>query len=56
MNNVVLIGRPTKDTEFRYTSGTGNSRSSFKLTVDKGISKSKKQKLKVKDRLLQILL
>ncbi|HHX69898.1 MAG: hypothetical protein WAO56_11775 [Miniphocaeibacter sp.] len=43
MNNLVLIGQPTKDTEFRYGSGTGNSRSSFKLTVDKGLYKNKKQ-------------
>ncbi len=47
MNNVVLIGRLCADPEFRYTpSGVANC--SFRLAVDKGLSKDKKQEMESK--------
>lgn len=44
MNNVVLIGRLTRDPELRYTT-TGLPVSTFSLAVDKGLSKEKKQEM-----------
>ena len=47
MNNVVLIGRLTKDPELRYTqSGTAVAR--FALAVDKQLSREKKQEFEAK--------
>lgn len=43
MNNVVLIGRLTRDPELRYLPNTGTAVSNFTLAVDKELSKSKKQ-------------
>ena len=47
MNNVVLIGRLCADPEFRYTP-SGVATCSFRLAVDKGLSKDKKQEMESK--------
>ncbi|NLX61639.1 MAG: single-stranded DNA-binding protein [Tissierellia bacterium] len=47
MNNVVLIGRLTKDPELRYTT-TGIPVATFRLAVDKGLSREKKQEMEAK--------
>ncbi len=47
MNNVVLIGRLCADPEFRYTP-SGVATCSFRLAVDKGLSKEKKQEMESK--------
>lgn len=44
MNNVVLIGRLTRDPELRYIP-SGTATCSFTLAVDKGLSKEKKQEM-----------
>ena len=49
MNNVVLIGRLTRDPELRYLpSGLGTSK--FTLAVDKGLSKEKKAEFESKSQ------
>lgn len=48
MNNVVLIGRLTKDPELRYVPVTGNPVCKFTLAVDRGLSKEKKQEAESK--------
>ena len=45
MNNVILIGRLTKDPELRYLANTGTPVATFNLAVDKQLSKEKKQEL-----------
>ncbi len=47
MNNVVLIGRLTKDPELRYTQG-GTAITRFSLAVDKGLSREKRQEFEAK--------
>ena len=42
MNNVVLIGRLTRDPELRYLEGSGTSVSNFTLAIDRQLSKEKK--------------
>lgn len=42
MNNVVLIGRLTRDPELRYIPNTGTPVSTFTLAVDRGLSREKK--------------
>lgn len=42
MNNVVLIGRLTRDPELRYLPGTNTANCTFSIAVDKGLSKEKK--------------
>lgn len=42
MNNVVLIGRLTRDPELRYVQNSGNAVCQFTLAVDKGLSRDKK--------------
>lgn len=47
MNNVILMGRLTKDVELRYTqSGMASAR--FNIAVDKNLSKEKKQEMQSK--------
>jgi single-strand DNA-binding protein len=41
MNNVVLIGRLTRDPELRYIP-SGTAVATFSLAVDKGLSREKK--------------
>lgn len=48
MNNVVLIGRLTKDPELRYIPSTGNANTRFTLAVDKQLSRDKKQEMESK--------
>lgn len=49
MNNVVLIGRLTRDPELRYIpSGTAVTR--FSMAVDKGLSREKKQEMEAKNQ------
>lgn len=45
MNNVVLIGRLTRDPELRFIAGSGMAVANFTLAVDKGLSQSKKKEL-----------
>jgi single-strand DNA-binding protein len=47
MNNVVLIGRLTRDPELRYIPGNGTPVSTFTLAVDKGLSKDKKNEMEL---------
>ena len=48
MNNVVLIGRLTRDPELRYIPNTGTPVSTFSLAIDKQISREKKQEMESK--------
>lgn len=47
LNNVVLIGRLTKDPELRYTQG-GTAITRFALAVDKNLSREKRQEFEAK--------
>lgn len=49
MNNVVLIGRLTRDPELRHTQG-GQSVCNFTLAIDKQLSKEKKQEMEAKNQ------
>ncbi|QQK08011.1 single-stranded DNA-binding protein [Miniphocaeibacter halophilus] len=48
MNNVILIGRLTRDPELRYTAGTGVAMCRFTLAVDRGLSRDKKMEMEQK--------
>lgn len=48
MNNVVLIGRLTKDPDLRYIPNTGTPVSRFTLAIDRGLNKDKKMEAKQK--------
>ncbi len=50
MNNVVLIGRLTRDPELRYIPNSGQAVSTFSLAIDKAISKEKKQEMESKNQ------
>lgn len=50
MNNVVLIGRLTRDPELRYIPNTGTAVSTFTLAVDKGLSREKKSEMELKNQ------
>lgn len=50
MNNVVLIGRLTRDPELRYIPNSGTAVSTFTLAVDKGLSKDKKAEMESKNQ------
>jgi single-strand DNA-binding protein len=50
MNNVVLIGRLTRDPELRYIPNSGNAVSTFTLAVDKNLSRDKKQEMESKNQ------
>lgn len=45
MNNVVLIGRLTRDPEIRYSPESTNAMCTFTLAVDKNLSKDKKREM-----------
>ncbi len=49
MNNVVLIGRLTRDPELRYIPVSGRAVANFTLAVDKGLSRDKRQELEAKN-------
>ncbi|MCR2044378.1 single-stranded DNA-binding protein [Anaerosalibacter massiliensis] len=48
MNNVVLIGRLTRDPELRFLPVNGTPVSNFSLAIDKQISKEKRQEMESK--------
>lgn len=48
MNNVVLIGRLTRDPELKYLANTGTPVATFSLAVDRELSREKKQELEEK--------
>jgi len=50
MNNVVLIGRLTRDPELRYVPVTGTPVARFTLAVDKGLSKEKKLEMEARNQ------
>jgi len=50
MNNVILIGRLTRDPELRYIPVTGNPVARFTLAVDRGLSREKKQEMEAKNQ------
>ncbi len=50
LNNVVLIGRLTRDPELRYIPNSGTPVSTFTLAVDKGLSREKKQEMESKNQ------
>lgn len=50
MNNVVLIGRLTRDPELRYIPNSGQAVSTFSLAIDKNLSKDKKQEMESKNQ------
>jgi single-strand DNA-binding protein len=50
MNNVVLIGRLTRDPELRYIPSSGTAVSTFTLAVDKPLSRDKKQEMESKNQ------
>lgn len=45
MNNVVLIGRLTRDPELRYLPGNGTAVAKFGLAVNRDLSKGKKEEM-----------
>ena len=51
MNNVILMGRLTRDPELRYLQGgTGRSVTRFTLAVDKQLSREKKQEMESRNQ------
>ncbi|MGO1469069.1 MAG: single-stranded DNA-binding protein [Tissierella sp.] len=50
MNNVVLIGRLTRDPELRYIPNSGQAVSTFSLAIDKAVSKEKKQEMESRNQ------
>lgn len=48
LNNVMLIGRLTKDPELRYVANSGTAIATFTLAVDKQVSREKKQEMEAK--------
>jgi len=50
LNNVVLIGRLTRDPELRYIPNSGTPVSTFTLAVDKGLSREKKQEMESRNQ------
>ena len=50
MNNVVLIGRLTKDPELRYIPGSGQAVTNFTLAIDKQLPKDKKDEMEAKNQ------
>lgn len=45
LNNVILIGRLTRDPELRFLPSSGTPVSNFSLAIDKPLSKEKKQEM-----------
>ena len=50
MNNVVLIGRLTKDPELRCIPNSGTAVCDFTLAVDKQLSKQKKEEMEARNQ------
>lgn len=55
MNNVVLMGRLTKDSDLRYLQGSNQAVSKFTIAVDKNLSREKNKRLNPKINQQQIL-
>lgn len=49
MNNVVLIGRLTRDPELRYIPNSGAAVTNFTLAVDKQLSREKKDEMEARN-------
>lgn len=51
MNNVVLMGRLTRDPELRYVqAGSNTAVARFSIAVDKGLSREKRQEMESKNQ------
>ncbi|MGB4351738.1 MAG: single-stranded DNA-binding protein [Tissierellaceae bacterium] len=50
MNNVVLIGRLTRDPELRYIPNSGTAVSTFTLAVDKNLSREKRAEMESRNQ------
>lgn len=50
MNNVVLIGRLSKDVELQFVPATGMAVAKFTVAVDKDMSKDKKQEMQKQNK------
>ncbi len=50
MNNVVLIGRLTRDPDLNFLPTTGTAVANFTLAIDKPLSKSKKQEFEAEGK------
>lgn len=50
MNNVVLIGRLVDDPDLRFIPTTGKAVATFRLAVDKELSKEKREEFKHQDK------
>lgn len=50
MNQVVLMGRLTRDPELTYNNSTGNAMVRFTLAVDKRLSREKKQEMEANNQ------
>ena len=50
MNNVVLIGRLTRDPELRYIPNSGQAVANFSLAIDKNLPKDKKQEMEARNQ------
>lgn len=50
MNNVVLIGRLTRDPELRYIPNSGAAVTNFTLAIDKQLAKDKKDEMEAKNQ------
>jgi single-strand DNA-binding protein len=48
MNQVVLIGRLTRDPELRFVAGSGRAVANFTLAVDKNLSREKRKEFEEK--------
>ena len=48
MNNVILIGRLTRDPELRFLPNSGNAVARFTLAIDKALSNEKKAEFEAK--------
>ena len=48
MNNVVIVGRLTRDPELRFLPGSATAVTSFTVAIDKPLSKEKKQEMEAK--------
>jgi len=50
MNQVVLIGRLTRDPELRFIAGSGRAVANFTLAVDKNMSRDKKAEMQAQGK------
>ena len=50
MNNIMLIGRATRDPELKYLPNGGTAVATFSLAVDKQLAKDKKQEMEAEGK------